>query len=87
MALDRLDALDREFVEGNIGSERLGLARQHFGIFVIARMRRAMDALRIISADEGCGAIFHRRKDVGASGTRPHPVRPQNKQGAEAAKK
>jgi hypothetical protein len=47
-----------------------------------------MDALRIISADEGRGAIFHRRrKDVGASGARPHPARPQNKQGTEAAKK
>ena len=87
MALDRLDALDRQLVEGDLGSERFGLVRQHFGIFVIARMRRAMDALRIIGADESRRAIFDRWENVRASGARPHSARPQNKHGAEAAKK
>jgi hypothetical protein len=50
-------------------------------------MRRAMDALRIIGADESRRAIFDRWKNVRASGARPHPARPQDKQGAEAAKK
>lgn len=87
MAFDRLDTLDRELVEGYFGPKRLGFTRQHLGIFLVARMPCAMDALGIVSADEGRRPIFDRRGEIGTSSARPHSACSESEHGTEATKK